>query len=181
MKALIATTSLGILAFSSPAATQITPTEQDLSDVYPGKAYSPYAERAFPSRPLWGDSHLHTGLSMDAGLFGNRLGVPEAYQFARGDEIMASSGQPTKLSRPLDWLVVADHSDNMGFFPRLNAGEPSMLADPTGKRWYDLVQAGGPHAVFHAIHDMDRAVEGGRVEGPCPGTYVAQSCNGAGR
>ena len=55
---------------------------------------------------------------------------------------MASSGQPVKLSRPLDFLVVADHSDNMGFFPDLFAGEPEMLADPTGKRWYDMIQAG---------------------------------------
>ena len=38
-----------------------------------------------------------------------------------------------KLSRPLDFLVVADHSDNMGFFPRLNSGDPEMLADPDGK------------------------------------------------
>ena len=47
---------------------------------------------------------------------------------------MASSGQPAKLSRPLDFLVVADHSDNMGFFPQLFAGKPEMLADPTGRQ-----------------------------------------------
>ena len=56
---------------------------------------------------------------------------------------MASTGQRVKLSRPLDFLVVADHSDNMGFFPDLFAGDPSMLADPTGRRWYDMVQIGG--------------------------------------
>ena len=55
---------------------------------------------------------------------------------------MASSGQPAKLSRPLDFLVVADHSDNMGFFPDLLAGKPELLADPTGRRWYDMVQSG---------------------------------------
>jgi Protein of unknown function (DUF3604) len=40
-----------------------------------------------------------------------------------------------KLSRSLDFLVVADHSDNMGFFPDLFAGKPEILADPTGGRW----------------------------------------------
>ena len=55
---------------------------------------------------------------------------------------MASSGQPVKLSRPLDFLVVADHSDNMGFFPDLFAGKPEVLADPTGRKWYDMIQSG---------------------------------------
>ena len=62
--------------------------------------------------------------SFDAGAFGARLGPSDAYRFAKGEEIMASSGQPVKLSRPLDFLVVADHSDNMGFFPELLAGNP---------------------------------------------------------
>ena len=121
----------GVLLFSSclvfalsglEAAAQIpTPPdgEKSLSTAYTGKTYSPYARRGFPSRPLWGDTHLHTSMSMDAGAFGNRLGVREAYQFARGNELTSSTGLPVKLSRPLDFLVVADHSDNMGFFADL--------------------------------------------------------------
>jgi hypothetical protein len=118
-----------------------------LSDDYEGTSYSPYAARELgdgeaPSQLLWGDTHLHTSLSMDAGAFGNRLGIEEAYRFARGEELVASGGMPVRLSRPLDFLVVADHSDNMGFFPDLFAGKPHMLADPTGKDWYDRIQAG---------------------------------------
>jgi hypothetical protein len=79
---------------------------------------------------------------MDAGAFGNRLGLDEAYQFARGDEVVASSGVPAKLSRPYDFLVVSDHSDNMGFFPDLLAGKQHLLADPTGRQWYDRIQGG---------------------------------------
>ena len=86
-----------------------------------------------PTRVFFGDTHLHTSMSMDAGAFGNRLGVEDAYRFARGEEVMASSGQKAKLSRPLDFLVVADHSDNMGFFPDLFAEKPELLADPTGQ------------------------------------------------
>ena len=104
--------------------------------------YSPYAGRNYPTRPFFGDTHLHTSFSMDAGAFGARLGPREAYQFARGEQVTSSTGQPVKLSRPLDFLVVADHSDNMGFFPDLFAGKPEMLADPTGRKWYDMIQSG---------------------------------------
>ena len=106
------------------------------------RPYSPYAGRAFPTRPFFGDTHLHTSYSMDAGAFGARLGPKEAYRFAKGEEVMASSGQPTKLSRPLDFLVVADHSDGMGFFPLLLSGDSKMLAFPQGRKWYDMIQAG---------------------------------------
>ena len=114
--------------------------------------YSPYAGNGHPTRPLFGDTHLHTSFSMDAGAFGARIGPRDAYRFARGEEIMASSGQPVRLSRPLDFLVVADHSDNMGFFPDLFAGKPEVLADPTGRKWYEMVQAGrGGEAAIEII------------------------------
>src|SRR5512144_2292546 len=57
---------------------------------FPAKPpYSPYVGRNFPTRPLFGDSHLHTGLSFDAGIFGCRLGPSDAYRFARGEEVTA--------------------------------------------------------------------------------------------
>ncbi|HEY5810443.1 MAG TPA: DUF3604 domain-containing protein [Povalibacter sp.] len=111
--------------------------------IFPDKPpYSPYATRTYPTRPFFGDTHLHTSFSMDAGAFGTRLSPRDAYRFARGEQIMASSGQPVKLSRPLDFLVVADHSDNMGFFPDLLAGKPEILAQPKGRQWYDMMQEG---------------------------------------
>jgi len=115
------------------------------------KHYSPYAGHSFPTQLLWGDTHLHTGMSMDAGAFGARLKPDDAYRFALGEELTSSTGLRVKLSRPLDFLVVADHSDNMGFFPRLYAGDPEMLADPTGRRWYDMIQEGGQTAVQVAV------------------------------
>ena len=71
----LAATFVVALMIPLPAAAQDagTPSADLLSEIYTGKAYSPYAQRSFPERPLWGDSHLHTNLSMDAGLFGNRL------------------------------------------------------------------------------------------------------------
>lgn len=38
------------------------------------KPYSPYVGRNDPTRPLFGDTHLHTIYSFDAGAFGCRLG-----------------------------------------------------------------------------------------------------------
>ena len=69
------------------------PDSEVLSDLYPGKSYSPYAGRTFPSEVFWGDTHLHTAMSFDAGSFGNRLGIAEAYQIARGEEITAGHFQ----------------------------------------------------------------------------------------
>jgi hypothetical protein len=115
-------------------------------------SYSPYANRDFPTRPFFGDTHLHTSFSMDAGAFGARVDPRAAYRLARGEQITASSGQPVKLSRPLDFLVVADHSDNMGFFPDLFAGKAEVLADPTGRKWYEMIQSGkGADAAIEII------------------------------
>jgi hypothetical protein len=147
-----------ILAFPTAAIGQEggdtgTLSKEAAAKAFPAKPlYSPYAGRNFPTRPFFGDTHLHTAASFDAGAFGARLGPRDAYRFARGEEIMASSGQPAKLSRPLDFLVVADHSDNMGFFPDFFAGKPELLADPTGRRWYDMLKSGdGAKAALEII------------------------------
>jgi len=128
------------------------PPPETLDSAFPIRDdYSPYAGRNFPTAVYWGDTHLHTGMSMDAGAFGARLMPNDAYRFAKGAELTSSTGLQVKLSRPLDFLVVADHSDNMGFFPKLYAGSPAMLADPTGRRWYDMVMEGGPQGVAAAV------------------------------
>ncbi|WP_376767759.1 DUF3604 domain-containing protein [Mesorhizobium zhangyense] len=123
------------------------------TDIFPTKRpYSPWAGRNFPMRPLFGDTHLHTALSFDAGAAGARIGPREAYRFAKGEEITASSGQPVKLSRPLDFLVVADHSDNLGFFADFLAGKPEILQNPQGRKWYDMVQSGkGAEAAWDIV------------------------------
>jgi hypothetical protein len=136
-----------------PAAAQDTgtPTKETLSGAYTGKVYSPYAKRGFPERPLWGDSHLHTSLSMDAGLFGNRLPPRDAYRFARGEEVVSSTGQAVRLSRPLDWLVIADHSDGMGLVGDIAAGKPQLLAYEQAARWNKGIAEGGDAGVQAAL------------------------------
>ena len=137
-----------VAALATPTRAQDagSPDPEVLGNLYPGKAYSPYAERSFPSRVYWGETHLHTGLSLDAGLFGNRLTPDDAYRFARGEQVTSSTGLPVKLSRPLDWLVVTDHSDLMGIATDIQRGTPNILAVPRGKRWHEAFQQGGQAA-----------------------------------
>jgi hypothetical protein len=74
-------------------------------------------EAAVPLNPLkdayFGETHLHTGVSMDAFIGGTRLSPDEAYRFAKGEKIMVS-GSMHKISRPLDFCAVTDHSEFMG-------------------------------------------------------------------
>lgn len=143
------TISLGLLlTVAAPVyASDIgKPSNEVMKGLYPGKTYSPYADRAFPSNVYWGETHLHTGLSLDAGLFGNTLGHKDAYRLARGEQITASSGLPIKLGRPLDWLVITDHSDMMGIAADIQKGAPNILADPKGKEWHEGFRKGGKAA-----------------------------------
>lgn len=157
MKKIILTTLIIFTSlFTSSVVIAQDAGQQDtasLKKVFPDKPpYSPYAGRNFPTRPYFGDTHLHTSFSFDAGAFGCRLGPHDAYRFARGEQVTTSSGQQVKLSRPLDFLVVADHSDNMGFFPDFLAGKPEFLADPSGRKWYDMMQSGkGAEAAIEII------------------------------
>ena len=96
-----------------------------------------------PERVLWGDEHVHTGWSADAGLGGATLGPQDAVRFALGEAVTSSSGQNAKLQAPLDWVAVTDHSDGMGTINELQAGNAEFMADPTAKRWYEMMKQGG--------------------------------------
>src|SRR6478735_6476196 len=104
--------------------------------------YSPYPTKNFPNRVYFGDTHLHTSYSTDAGMIGKTLGPEEAYRFARGEEVKSSTGLPAKLQRPLDFLVVADHSENLGLAPQIANSDPELLKSDWGRKVYDLVKAG---------------------------------------
>lgn len=117
----------------------------------PQKEFSPYAGRGFPTEVYFGDTHLHTALSVDAGIFGNRLGMEDAYRFCRGEEVTSSTGYRAKLSRPLDFVVIADHSDGMGFFTMLAEGDPKVMKAEEGRRWHQSISEGGQAAVDAAL------------------------------
>jgi len=96
----------------------------------------------------WGDTHLHTSYSTDAGVFGNTLDPDQAYRFAKGETVTSSTGVEAKIIRPLDWLVVADHAENLGLAPMAHEANPDLLADPWGKQFYDLFKAGDVIGAF---------------------------------
>lgn len=109
--------------------------------------YSPYAGKKFPTKVLWGDTHLHTNLSLDARAFGVTVSPEDAYRLARGEEITTSHGEPIRLSRPLDWLVIADHSDGLGAMDEVVKGNPMLMEDPKAKDWHDRIAKGGESAL----------------------------------
>jgi hypothetical protein len=109
---------------------------------FPKRGFSPYAGRNYPARVFWGDQHVHTGWSVDAGAFGATLGPEEALRFARGEEVTSSLGEAVKLSRPLDWVAVTDHSDAAGVIFEVRDGNPDLMADPVIKRWHDMMASG---------------------------------------
>jgi len=102
--------------------------------------YSPYLQD-YPNQVFFGDTHLHTSYSADAGFVGTTLGPEDAYRFALGEEVTSSTGVRAKLEVPLDFLVVADHAENMGLAPLALAGDPAVIATEFGKKIHDLLKA----------------------------------------
>jgi hypothetical protein len=131
---------------TQPLVAQDPATRADFPASKPN--YSPYLDQNFPTRVFWGDTHLHTSYSTDAGMVGNRLGPDEAYRFAMGQEVTSSSGQRVRLARPLDFLVIADHSENLGLAPMIATSDPILLKSPVGKLWHDMVKAGKGFEAF---------------------------------
>ena len=101
--------------------------------------YSQPATRDFPNNVYWGDTHLHTNMSVDANGMGNRLLSPDdAYRFAKGETVRAHNGQQVRLARPLDFLVVSDHAVNLGVMPRMQARDPILLETEVGRKWREI-------------------------------------------
>ena len=149
--ALLAGLSLALGAFAQQSASnqvgEMTLQAEDADDIFKPRGYSPYAGRNFPTEVYWGDTHVHTNQSLDARAFGVLLDPEVAFRFARGDEVTATHGQRMKLSRPLDWLVIADHSDGMGAMTEIVAGNPQLLADETVRDWHNRINEGGRTAL----------------------------------
>jgi len=142
----LVTCTLSFVAWAQEPGNHEGLTKEDIAKITKTE-YSPYAGRNFPTRPLWGDTHLHTAISVDAGTM-NRIGQEDAFRFARGEEITTTHGLRAKLSRPLDFLVVSDHAEMYGLMPQLLSGDPEILATEIGRRWYEELITGDHDRIF---------------------------------
>ncbi len=122
-----------------------TPAAQKKTD------YSPYSNQNFPNRVYWGVAHVHTGYSFDAGMFGITLSPDDLFKVARGGEVVMDNGQRYKQDRPLDWVSITDHAEYMGISDQIRAGSPELLANPQGKRWYEMSKESPQQGVKAAI------------------------------
>lgn len=141
-------TSLATLASASQS-----PTKGAVAKGIGRSEYSPYAGRNYPTNVYWGDSHLHTRVSVDAGTM-TRLGQEDAFRFARGEEVTSTHGLRVKLSRPLDWLVISDHAEMYGLMPELLSGAPKILATDKGRKWYDQLKSGDSGLQFDTAMEI---------------------------
>ena len=144
-------------ALASPALAQDAAGIAGPGDIYQGRPYSPYADRGFPTNVYFGDTHVHTGLSVDAGGSGTRLMPRDAYRFARGEQVTSDTGQPVKLARPYDFFMITDHSDAMGAITDILDGAPNIMADPEGRQFHADFNAGGQtaaEAMFRLINQF---------------------------
>jgi hypothetical protein len=139
--------AIAFLILAGPGLAQdLRPPKEDFEA--PKEEFSPFVNDYFPTRVLFGDTHLHTSWSGDAGMGGATLGPEEAYRFTMGEEVMSHLGLRAKLHRPLDFVVVADHAENFGLADFIRRSDPLVLKNPTGKRWHDMIKAGKGYDAF---------------------------------
>ena len=81
-------------------------------------------------RAMFGETHLHTNLSFDAFIFGNRNGPDAAYDFAKGKAITHPLGFDMKIRVPLDFQAVTDHAAYLGMVPAMFDPESAVANHP---------------------------------------------------
>ncbi len=92
-------------------------------------------------------------------MLGVTLDVEDAYRFARGEQVIASNGEPATLNRPLDFLVVSDHSDGMGVMHRVVNGDPELMKHSELRAMHDGLKACG-EAANAAMAIVKRVLDG---------------------
>ena len=99
---------------------------------------------------LWGDTHLQTSNSTDGYTGPATIATAaDAFRYARGIPVIHETMRTrVRISRPLDFLVVADHADLMGMQIWLDRRDPRLLQSPIGQRLLALHEAAG---VFHLV------------------------------
>ena len=139
------------LAANSPQEASKSAITATPPAVVGGGQYSPNVGQTFPDRVYWGAAHNHTSYSFDAGMFGVTLTPDDLFKFATGGEVTVDNGMKVKIDRPLDWLSITDHAEYLGISDQIRDGNPDLLANPQGKRWYEMSKQGPQEGVKAAI------------------------------
>jgi hypothetical protein len=124
-----------------------SPGEIEPGDLTSVEHFSPYAFRDFPDEVFFGDMHIHSNLSPDAGLLGTSLTAADVYRAARGETVVSSTGQPFRLVRPFDFLVLTDHAEAMGLAPMVRESNPVLLSSRRGREVWEAFNAGREQAM----------------------------------
>ncbi|MXU66460.1 DUF3604 domain-containing protein [Rhodobacteraceae bacterium KN286] len=140
----------------------MTPSPEEVNAAMAQDGFSPYAGRSFPTQPFFGDTHLHTMTSVDAGTM-TRLTQEQAFRFSRGEEVTTTHGLRAKLSRPLDFVVMTDHSEMYGLMPQLLSGNPDIIGTDTGRRWYEALTSGDDQVVFDTAMEIVASLSGDEI------------------
>ncbi len=148
-----------LLLLGTPAFAQDAPPDQ-AADVLQGRPYSPNADRGFPEHVYFGDTHVHSALSADAGGGGTVLMPRDMYRFARGEQLTSNTGQPVKLPRPFDFYMLTEHTDGMGVITDIKKGTPNIMADADGKRFHEAFAKGGTDAKDASIELIAKFSQG---------------------
>jgi Protein of unknown function (DUF3604) len=119
------------------------------------KSSADVALAPYPQQVYFGDTHLHTSNSSDAFSFGVRLGPEEALRFARGEEVTSTMGLKAKLSRPLDFLVISDHSDGLAALKAIHDAPRILIRDVRLQRWHDMLHQGPNESIKVAAELID--------------------------
>ncbi len=83
----------------------------------------------------FGETHVHTGWSFDAYIFGNTKTTPaDAYKYAKGQPIKHALGYDIKIDTPLDWMGVTDHSEYVGTVSMANTPGSDIAKLPIAQK-----------------------------------------------
>ena len=146
-RCLASAVALAALAFLPGPTLAESPAEIRPGDLTSVKHFSPYAYRNFPDKVLFGDMHIHSNLSPDAGLLGTSLSAADVFRAARGETVRSNTGQPFRLIRPLDFLVLTDHAEAMGLAPMVRESNPVLLSSKRGREVWEAFNAGQQQAM----------------------------------
>jgi len=105
-------------------------------------------ERNADRNAYFGETHVHTGWSFDAFIFCNTKTSPvDAYKYGRGEAIKHAMSCDIKITTPLDWMGVTDHSEYVGVVQMANDPSSAHGTTPLGQR-----------LIVHDAKDIQRTV-----------------------